>query len=256
MTVTCVCLQDNGEDDEETVREYICNHLSNFDGSSAQQQEELAHLGEWFQLRSEEAHAYRAKDDAEETAEADTSLVDINNMVSSMGSLRSKMATATAELLSRTCDVVRKDDTKRLLKEQEQRFAAEVSTLMGALHRVEGHAKGLTSSNLEMRDNIKALQAEKQSWQRRYMSLAAKEDSLVMQMELAIKQRTEALQLHLSRNGDSALAQLMDQARQQQTELSAAQENLRQREEQLDKAREEKRMVRTPSHSLLDCPMR
>jgi DNA repair exonuclease SbcCD ATPase subunit len=109
--------------------------------------------------------------------------------------------------------------------------------------RVEGHAKGLTTSNLELRENLKKVEAEKQSWERRYMSLQAKEQSLVRQIESAIQQRTEALQFHLSKGGTGALAQLMDQVRQHQMDLFAAQELLRTREEELSKIQSEKEIL-------------
>ena len=79
------------------------------------------------------------------------------------------------------------------------------------MQRVEGHDKGLTTTNLELRESLKIVEEEKLSWERRYMSLQAKEESLVRQIESAIQQRTEALQIHLAKGGTGALAQLMDQ---------------------------------------------
>jgi hypothetical protein len=112
-----------------------------------------------------------------------------------------------------------------------------------ALQRVEGHAKGLTTTNLELREALKTVEEEKLSWERRYMSLQAKEESLVRQIELAIQQRTDALQMHLAKGGAGALSQLMDQVRQHQLDLFAAQEMLRFKEEELSKALSEKEIL-------------
>ena len=132
------------------------------------------------------------------------------------------------------------------------------------MQRVEGHAKGLTTTNLELRESLKTVEEEKLSWERRYMSLQAKEESLVRQIESAIQQRTESLQIHLAKGGTGALAQLMDQVifvlsnrrprasaladdlgqvRQHQLDLFAAQETLRVKEEELSKALSDKEIL-------------
>ena len=50
-----------------------------------------------------------------------------------MGSLRGRMSSVADKLISRMYDIVKNDESKRLLKEQQDRFTTEVSIIMEAL---------------------------------------------------------------------------------------------------------------------------
>jgi hypothetical protein len=120
------------QEDTDAVRDDINTYLSAHDESFAHQEEELICVEHWLNKKSDEAKRENLGDDIEETV-FDSSFKDVSLLVASMGSLRGRMSSVADKLVSRMYDIVKNDESKRLLKEQQDRFTTEISIIMEAL---------------------------------------------------------------------------------------------------------------------------
>ncbi len=120
------------QEDSDAVRDDINTYLSAHDENYAHQEEELTCVEHWLNKKSDEARRDDLGDEIEETG-FDSSLIDVSLLVSSMGSLRGRMSSVADKLVSRMNDIVKNDASKRLLKEQQDRFSTEISIIMEAL---------------------------------------------------------------------------------------------------------------------------
>jgi hypothetical protein len=119
-------------EDAETLKDDIRSFFSVHDSVSLHAEEELISVEHWFNKKSDEARR-DAFGEVDEDSAFDKSLKDIGLIMSSMGSLREKMSSVADKLVSRMLEIVKNDESKRLMKEQQDRFATEISIIMEAL---------------------------------------------------------------------------------------------------------------------------
>jgi hypothetical protein len=121
-------------EDIEMVREDIDSYLSMHNDSLVLQEEELISVEHWLTKKSDEAKRDNL-DDKPDSSDSliDSSFKDVNLLVASMGAMRCRMSSVAEKLVSRMYDLVRNDESKHLLKEQQDRFYTEISIIMEAL---------------------------------------------------------------------------------------------------------------------------
>lgn len=121
-------------EDTDIVREDIDSYLSMHSENLVHQEEELVSVEHWLNKKSEEARRDNLEDEPEDSdSVTDSSFKDVSRLVASMGAMRSRMSAVADKLVSRMYDIVRNDESKRLLKEQQDRFNTEISIIMEAL---------------------------------------------------------------------------------------------------------------------------